>query len=200
MIGKTANIATENEISSKGFNSQYFKSIVSGDRIQVERKYENALSYAPICKLVFAVNNLPYSPDKTHGLFRRMLIIPFDRRFDGKQADKHLKDKLVVELPGIFNWALVGLKRLRDHDYEFTESAVINNAINHYIQDQNPMLDYMAEMIDQAGENDRVAKTAVIQGYYFWCRRNGLGDVMKTSPQKFWAIFKGNVQRTEVAF
>ena len=37
LIGKTVNIATENEINIKGFNSQYFKAIVSGDRILVEK-------------------------------------------------------------------------------------------------------------------------------------------------------------------
>ena len=192
LIGKTANIATENEISSKGFNSQYFKAIVSGDRIQVEKKYQDSVSYSPICKLVFAVNNLPYSPDKTHGLYRRMLILPFDRRFDGKKADKHLKKKLQKELAGILNWALVGLKRLREQDYEFTPSAVIDEAVSRYKQEQNPMLDYMAEMLDKAGKDDRISKASVMEKYQIWCQRNGLGDVVKMSPQKFWNTFRGN--------
>lgn len=196
LIGKTVNIATENEISAKGFNSQYFKAIVAGDRIQVEKKYQDSVSYAPICKLVFAVNNLPYSPDKTHGLYRRMLIIPFNRRFDGKQADKHLKKKLQKELSGILNWALVGLKRLREQDYEFTSSTVIDEAVSQYKQEQNPMLDYMLEMLIKGGPNDRVLKAAVIEGYQTWCRRNGLGDMVKISPQKFWNTFKANCKES----
>lgn len=200
LIGKTANIATENEISAKGFNSQYFKAIVAGDRIQVEKKYQDSISYAPICKLVFAVNNLPYSPDKTHGLYRRMLIIPFNRRFDGKQADKHLKKKLQKELAGILNWALVGLKRLREQDYEFTFSAVIGEAVRQYKKEQNPMLDYMMEMLIKGGQNDRVLKAAVIEGYQTWCRRNGLGDMVKMSPQKFWNTFKANCKESGLPY
>lgn len=191
LIGKTANIATENEIKTKGFNSQYFKAIVSGDRITVEKKYENSISYAPICKMVFAVNNLPYSPDKSHGLYRRLFILPFERRFDGKQADKHLKGKLQTELAGILNWALIGLKRLRENGYEFTQSTVIDAAIDRYKQEQNPMLDYMREMIEIKSEG-RETKAKINQGYQVWCQRNGLGDVVKMSPQRFWNIFRMN--------
>lgn len=200
LIGKTVNIATENEISTKGFNSQYFKAIVTGDRIQVEKKYQDSISYTPICKLVFAVNNLPYSPDKTHGLYRRMLIIPFNRRFDGKQADKHLTKKLQKELAGILNWALVGLKRLREQDYEFTSSAVIDEAVSQYKKEQNPMLDYMLEMLIKGGQNDRVLKKAVLEGYQIWCQRNGLGDMVKMSPQKFWNTFKANCKESGLPY
>lgn len=192
LIGKTVNIATENEINGRGFNSQYFKAIVSGDRIQVERKYENSTSLAPICKLVFAVNNLPYSADKTHGLYRRILILPFERRFEGKLADKHLKETLKNELSGIMNWALIGLQRLRQQDYEFTSSAAINNAVECYRKEQNPLLDYMVEMIEVTKKEERVLKTKMLEKYRIWCQCNGLGDTVKMSPQKFWNTFRSN--------
>ena len=192
LVNKNVNIATENEISSKGFNSQYFKAIVSGDAIQVEKKYQDSFSYTPTAKLVFAVNNLPYSPDRSHGLYRRILILPFNRRFDGRQADKHLKQKLQAELPGILNWALAGLKRLREQDYEFSSSEVIEKAVSGYKQDQNPMLNYMAEMLELAEITEQVAKARIKEQYQVWCRRNGLDEVVRMSPQRFWNIFKAN--------
>lgn len=200
LIGKMVNISTENEISTKGFNSQYFKAIVSGERVQAEKKYCDPMSYFPTCKLVFAVNNLPYSADKSHGLYRRILILPFNRRFDGKNADKHLKKKLQKELAGILNWALVGLKRLRMQDYEFSESVSIEEAISRYKQEQNPILDYMTEMLEKAGQQDRVARAAVIESYQTWCRRNGLGDVVKMSPQRFWNVFKANCKESGLPY
>lgn len=96
------------------------------------------------------------------------------------------------ELPGILNWALIGLKRLKDQGHEFSKSVVIDNAINRYKQDQNPILNYMTEMLNKAGPTDRVSKAQIMDGYYVWCRRNGLGDSIKTSPQKFWNTFRSN--------
>jgi len=43
-------------------------------------------------------------------------------------------------------------------------------------------------------------KRAIMEGYYFWCRRNGLGDVTKTSPQKFWNTFKSNCKELGLPF
>lgn len=200
LVGKTANIATENEISSKGFNSQFFKAIVSGDRIQVERKYESPISYAPLCKLVFAVNNLPYSRDKSHGLYRRMFIIPFNRRFEGKDADKHLNEKLLTELPGILNWALKGLVRLRQNDYEFTNSSIINSAVNSYIEDQNPIHLFISETVSISEVSERVAKAHIMESYNLWCHRNGLGDTTKISPQKFWNTFRASCKELALPF
>lgn len=192
LIDKTVNIATENEIDSKGFNSQTFKAAISGDRIVVEKKFQDAISYAPICKFVYAVNNLPYSRDRSHALYRRILIIPFNKRFAGKDDDKHLKKKLAKELPGILNWALAGLKRLRQNGYEFTKSEAIEQAVGTYKKEQNPMLDYMKEMLDTSNPKSRVQKLAVFGGYGSWCFRNGLGDAKKLSAQAFWKTFKAN--------
>ena len=188
LIGKTVNIATENE-NPKGFNSQTFKAVVSGDRIMVERKFENPVSYVPICKLLFAVNRLPSSQDTTYGFFRRMFILPFRRRFSGDQADPDLKQKLETELSGILNWALEGLQRLRQQNYRYTPSTVVEAAIAEYREAQTPLKSFMQDMLYRTDDGGRVAKPAVVETYYLWCRRNGLGDIEKASPQAFWAEF-----------
>ena len=192
LIGKTVNIATENEVSGKGFNSQYFKAIVSGDRIQVEKKYEPSTSYSPICKLVFAVNNLPYSPDKSHGLHRRMFILPFNRCFEGENADKHLQKKLLGELAGILNWALIGLKRLREQEYEFTVSSVVNEAVDSYKVEQNPMLEFMKGWLVKSGPEERISRREIMAKYQNWCQENAHSDAVKMSAQRFWTTFKAS--------
>lgn len=199
LIGKAVNIATENEINPKGFNSQYFKAVISGDGIQVDRKHKDPVNISPTCKFIFAVNNLPYSPDRSHGLYRRIFILPFNRRFDGKEADKYLKQKLIAELPGILNWALAGLKRLTEQNFEFTQSAVIAEASNRYKQEQNPMLNFMEEILEKTGPGDRISRTSVIDAYQIWCRRNGLGE-MKMSHQKFWSTFKANCKELDLPY
>lgn len=188
LIGKTVNIATENE-NPKGFNSQTFKAVVSGDRIMVERKFENPVSYVPICKLLFAVNRLPSSQDTTYGFFRRMFILPFRRRFSGDQADPNLKQKLETELPGILNWALEGLHRLRQQNFRYTHSAVVEAAIEQYREEQTPLKSFMTDMLYRVADGGRVAKPTVVETYYLWCRRNGLGDIETVRPQAFWAEF-----------
>ncbi len=166
----------------------------------MERKYQDPISISPICKMVFAVNNLPCSPDQSYGLYRRIFILPFNKRFEGKAADKHLKEKLQAELPGILNWALEGLKRLRQNEYEFTQSKVVDSVLNSYWREQNPMLDYMKEMIELAGEGHRVTKASVKQGYQVWCIKNGLEDSGKMPQQEFWKRFQENCRKLEFPY
>lgn len=61
------------------------------------------------------------------------------------------------------------------------------------------MLDYMREMIEKKSEV-RVAKAKIIEGYQVWCQRNGLGDVVKMSPQRFWNTFKMNCKTLALPF
>lgn len=119
IIGKTLNIASENEVGSR-INTENLKSVVSGDKISVAVKYQNDVPYTPICKLVFLVNSLPETSDATYGFFRKILIVPFNHRFTDAEKDVDLFEKLRAEMPGILNWALEGLRRLKGNGFLFS--------------------------------------------------------------------------------
>lgn len=192
LVGKTANISTENEISRRGFNSQYVKSISSGDPIQAECKYKDPISVKPTCKLVFAVNTLPTSMDSSFGLLRRIFILPFNERFEGEKADLHLVEKIKKELPGILNWALVGLKRLRENNYRFTKCTEIEEAVDQYQRESNFLLEFMKETLSAGTYDQRVGKNEFLEAFDYWCRQNGYPWVQKNELQRFWAQFKSN--------
>lgn len=79
IMGKTLNLATENEI--KSMDTAKLKAIVSGDLIQMEKKFKDPFTYRPYTKLVFSVNRMPYLSDKSYGIERRLIVIPFDKKF-----------------------------------------------------------------------------------------------------------------------
>jgi hypothetical protein len=64
-------------------------------------------------------NELPLFGDPTGSLSARMLILPYKRSFSGRE-DRELKERLLTEISGISNWALVGLARLKKQG-RFTE-------------------------------------------------------------------------------
>ena len=75
--------------------------------------------------MFFAVNSLPVADDKTFAYMRRVVLIPFKARFvdepdetkgDEKKRAPNIKESLLEELPGIFNWAMKGLKRLKNNN------------------------------------------------------------------------------------
>ena len=101
---KLVNLSTEFEIKEL-LSSGYIKSIVSGDAIDACYKFKDIFTFTPFARLVVAMNELPRVRDRSHGFYRRLLIIPFNKRFEGVKADRQLKHKLKKELDGIFLWA-----------------------------------------------------------------------------------------------
>lgn len=201
LVGKLVNVSSENEFNEKGLNTQQIKSITAGDAVRVENKFEKGFSYRPVCKLLFGMNALPTTLDKSHGFFRRLVIVPFRRVFKGAEADKMLLEKLLEELPGIFNFAMEGLRRLRGQDYTFSESKAIEQAISIYKSEQNPVIPFVTDFIDKGSDKDRVGKNELFDRFQTWCRHQGETDfVSKTVHNRklFWAAFKNALQEVGI--
>lgn len=92
-------------------NTARFKSISGGDPVTASHKYQQERTFRPQAKLWLAVNYLPVVDDDSEGMWARIRLIQFDRRFEGPEMDMNLEDKLLLnELPGIFAWAVEGAK------------------------------------------------------------------------------------------
>ena len=77
LVGKLASLAAD--ISAKPLNeTDTLKSISAGDRIMIEKKYEQAYEGRVFSTLFFACNKLPKTPDTSEGFYRRWVIIPFN--------------------------------------------------------------------------------------------------------------------------
>jgi putative DNA primase/helicase len=116
------------EINARSFekNLDVIKDISAGGRVSARFLYQNAFEFAPICKHFFACNDFPNFIDQTHALYDRLYVIPFSKRF--RDTNEEIIDYIKIireELPAIFNWCIVGLRRLIENDFRFSvpESA-----------------------------------------------------------------------------
>jgi P4 family phage/plasmid primase-like protien len=113
LYGKMANLYPD--ISSKALTQTgTFKALTGGDAISAEFKFKDRFSFTNFAKLIFSCNKIPETRDFTTAFFRRWVIVNFPYKFEGKNDDKFLINKLTIqeELSGMFNWALEGLERL----------------------------------------------------------------------------------------
>ena len=175
LYGKLANVFAD--LDARGLqSSSMFKTLTTGDYITAERKHGQPFRFRSYAKLLFSANKIPSSRDRTHAFYRRWLIIPFTRTFDGvggnPTPDKGLRDKLKAELSGIFNRALRGLERLATHD-EFTQPKSVVEAKQAYMRDNDHMRVFLEECVvhDQAS---MIVKKQFRDVYYEWCERYGV--------------------------
>lgn len=85
---------------------------ISGeDTIDVDRKYRQPWTGKIPARLMILSNQLPNFGDSSGVIARRFIVLNMTVSWLGKE-DTALTDKLAAELPGILNWALLGLARL----------------------------------------------------------------------------------------
>lgn len=97
------------------------KSIVGGDAVSYHRMYKGSCNSVFKTKIVLSTNNVPDFNDPSGALVRRMLVFPFWNSFIDN-PDTSLRSKLLAEISGITQWAIIGLRRLRANNGKFTEA------------------------------------------------------------------------------
>lgn len=201
IVNKKVNVSAENEMGVSALNTESIKGIISGDRLNISRKYKEDLSIQPTTKLIFLVNTLPGVTDTSHGFYRKMLILPFQRVFQQHEMDKHLREKLLLELEGILCWALQGAARLYKNQFTFSEASQVQEALESYRLEQNPVpqflagqLEYQPEYWSQADKKKRskirIDKKQVLNAYRHWLRQQDFSGNGTESPQRFWKLLE----------
>lgn len=173
-LGKLANIAAEVGDLDKVAEG-FLKSFTSGDTLQFERKHKDPFEALPTARLVLATNNPPRFSDKSGGLWRRMLYVPWDVVIPPEERivgmDKPGWWTATGEMPGVLNWALEGLRRLRSQG-RFSKSSVCEQALSEYRMESNPARQFL---IDRYREhpNGELVTTEVYGKYVNWCESSG---------------------------
>jgi len=134
--GRLFNISEETPTKAM-MDSSIFKALVTGGEVQARKLYSDAYSMKNTAKIWMACNELPATEDLTHGMFRRLLIAPFNAKFtEGVNMDKHIREKLFEEFSGIYNKVLKALLKFR-RTKVFSISAAASDALREYQEDND---------------------------------------------------------------
>jgi len=169
---KLINFSTE--VEAKGLVSDArIKSIVSGDPLTAERKNKQPFVFRPYCKLVISCNHLPQTTDRSHGYFRRWIVLPFTQTFAGNTQDRSRARTIIeMELSGVLNWAIGGYRDLRE-SREFSEPQASVDALQKYRRQVNPVLDFVNERIVFVDGQSTPPKD-IFQAYRGWSEESGV--------------------------
>lgn len=149
-----------------------YKILVSDDEVYADVKYKDAITFKPRCKVWWAMNNLPYVSDRSGAVNNRILIIPFHRAFERYEWDFELSSKLHDERPGILNWMLHGLDRLRRQG-RFTYSEQVELATEDMQQTNDVYALFLAddEWVNPQG---RTKPLHLYKAFSAWAEERGI--------------------------
>jgi len=159
---KLVNYASE--IGAK-LSTEYFKQLVSGEKVQGRLLYSNAQEFDDYAKLIFNCNELPIVTSHNEAYFRRFLIIPFAVTIPVEERDNELHLKIIKsELAGVFNWVLAGLERLLAQK-EFTYCESCTQAVEQYKRESDTVALFLEDQPLIASSEHTETLKAVYEKY-----------------------------------
>ncbi|MBM0867091.1 DNA primase family protein [Staphylococcus auricularis] len=181
LMGKMVNIDDDMDNTYIKDTGNY-KSIATGNRINVNPKGKQDFDFTPHNKLLFAGNNIPQASDKTDGFYRRMVIVPMNRTFGDGHYPKELGLNKKLNNPDVMsallNKCLEHLPELLETG-DFTKVNESDDLIQSYKYENEPVRHFL----DMEGERpihpvDGRAREVAYEIYRQWAKRYGY-EVMK---------------------
>jgi len=161
---------TETEEHSK-FNESEVKLLTGGDTITARFLNQEFFEFRPEFKLWISGNHKPV-PGDGHGIWRRLILIPFEVVVEEKNRDLKLENKLKKELSGILNWAIEGCLDWQETGLKTPQKIL--NAIKEYKSEMDTIQSWMDDCwIPNPNPRAEIKASVLYTSYKRWAEENG---------------------------
>lgn len=162
-------------------DTDLFKKLSSGEPVVARRLYQDIFTMRNYARLAFNANTLPRAVEHSTGFYRRFLIVPFTQSITEAEKDPDLARKIIAsELPGILNWVLEGMRRLRTNR-KFSECAAAVEALKTYRRESDSAAYFLAEENWGPSMTHRLSKRDFYHRYRDFCYSQGLYPVSQVN-------------------
>jgi len=170
--GKRLVIAAELEEGMR-LNTSIVKQLCSTDEISAEKKYKDPFKYVPTHTLVLYTNHLPRVGANDDGTWRRLIVIPFNAKIEGKSDIKNYADYLAEEAGGaVLSWIIEGASKAINNNFNLQIPKVVEDAINRY-RNNNDWLSIFIEDCCEVDTSYQQKSGEFYQEYRTYCARTG---------------------------
>jgi len=159
-------------------DEQVVKALAGREPIAARPLYGQYFSFRPSFKVWLRTNHKPIITGDGHGIWRRLVLVPFSRTFKPEEQDHRLEQKLLQERDGIFAWMLEGVRMyLRD---EILLSPRMKNELASYREDSDLLGEFLADSTVRNPQGT-IEQRTLYTSYGTWCQDSGVRPLSKKS-------------------
>ena len=148
---------------------------ITGDaKISAQKKYGDIFSFTPKFNPIMMTNNLPIISETDYGTWRRIIPIPFNRKFTNEEKDVDLPVELFGETDRILGWCVKGYQNYiaRGGNLETMIPDVIARERTGYQNEMNNITQFLdAEC--HTGKESRIKYDSLYRAYNKWAVEMG---------------------------
>lgn len=150
------------------------KRLTGSDRITARQLYQKNITFDPSHSFAMIANHLPEVPDTGHGMWRRLLVVPFDVTVPESSQDRDLPMKLEAEADAILTWAIEGWCDYQERG--LSEPEAVQVATGDYRHKSDQVARFLADVTIKA-PGATALTTQLHEQFKRWAHINGADDV-----------------------
>lgn len=168
-----------NELQSGDrLDEQVVKQLAGREMISARFLHKEFFDFLPTFTPWLRTNHKPVITGDDDGIWRRLVLIPFQQQFSGQAKDPNLEQKLMEERDSILGWMVEGaVKWQRDG---LKPSSMIRSEGATYRKDSDLLGQFLHEVC-VTDPNESVLQTDLYRQYRAWAQANGIGGIAKAS-------------------
>ena len=152
------------------------KDLTGGEPIMVRALNDNFFPFQPYFKLTINGNHKPVVRGTDDGIWRRLLLVPWDVQIPEARRDKDLGKRLFAqERSGILN-------RLRDGLLDYLENGLgvpdrVSDATKEFREESDPVGTFLDQCCVITGDHrDSIGARDLGEAFNFWLSDSGMGE------------------------
>lgn len=140
--------------------------------LTAERKFGATYNFVNRAVPLLLCNSPPSLADLSHGMQRRLHVLPFERIFLQGQIDRSLFPRILQqEKSGILNHAIAGLQRVIRRGWDFDLPLSMVEAQKLYLREANPVPEFIE---DRCVKEGHITVVRLFAEYEKWRQQQGI--------------------------
>ena len=190
--GKRLLIAAELEEGMR-LSTATVKQLCSTDPIKGEKKYKEPFDFTPSHTLVLYTNHLPKVGAMDRGIWRRLIVIPFNAVISGAGDIKNYAGYLQKHAGQYaLRWIIEGAEKAIAENYHLKRPKCVEDAINRYRSDSDWLAHFLEECCE-IGTDHHEKSGAFYSAYRAYCARTG--DFIRSTTDFYNALEQRGFKR-----
>lgn len=150
------------------------KQLTGGEPILVRKMREEFMEIEPIFKLTISANHKPNVTGTDDGIWRRIMLVPFEAQVASEDVDVLLDQKLWSERSGILNWLIEGAIDFMNGGLR--EPASVIDATAKFREESEATMPFLTEWCEVTSDAaDRLFSREIVQAFQVYRTANTCG-------------------------
>lgn len=128
------------------------KALTGGEAIMIRRMQQEFVEIVPEFKLTISGNHKPEIRGADDGIWRRVMLVPFEVQIAEADVDESLSEKLWSERAGIFAWMVAGCLDYLTNGLQRPDA--VRDATEEYRKDSDPLRVFLTTECEITGAAD----------------------------------------------